>query len=272
MSKYFNAPGVASNSTPMDRSGDIPTSGTPENDNERKTPIVGKVGGILGDAGKQSSIISQASLLRRGKDGEDRYTTSDDRRQVSFISAVFLIFNRMVGTGIFATPAEIVSLSGSVGLSLFIWVIGMLIAGAGMMTYLEFGTGIPRNGGEKNYLEYVYRRPKFLVTAMYAGYVVLLGWAGSNSVIFGEYILSAANVEVNRWNQRGVGLACVTSAFLIHGLALTWGLRLQNLLGVIKLLILLLIIVSGFAALGGHLRIEKPDNFSNAFAGTTGSA
>jgi amino acid transporter len=178
----------------------------------------------------------------------------------------------MVGTGIFATPAEIVNLSGSVGLSLFIWVIGMLIAGAGMMTYLEFGTGIPRNGGEKNYLEYVYRKPKFLVTAMYAGYVVLLGWAGSNSVIFGEYILNAANVEVNRWNQRGVGLACVTSAFLIHGLALNWGLRLQNLLGTIKLFILLLIIVSGFAALGGHLKIARPDNFTNAFAGTTGSA
>jgi amino acid transporter len=97
-------------------------------------------------------------------------------------------------------------------------------------------------------------------------------------------------VEVTRWNQRGVGLACITAAFLIHGLALKWGLRLQNLLGTIKLLILLLIIFSGFvnlnyslpgspltlcdsqAALGGHLRIEKPQNFDNAFKGTTGSA
>jgi amino acid transporter len=154
----------------------------------------------------------------------------------------------MVGTGIFATPSAILSLSGSVGLALFIWVAGMLIAAAGLLTYMEFGTGLPRNGGEKNYLEYVYRKPKFLVTGVYAGYVVLLGWAGSNSVIFGEYILNAANVEVNRWNQRGVGLACITSAFLIHGLALNWGLRLQNFLGVIKLLILLLIVFSGFVS------------------------
>jgi amino acid transporter len=154
----------------------------------------------------------------------------------------------MVGTGIFATPSAILSLSGSVGLSLFIWVAGMLIAFAGLAVYMEFGTTIPRNGGEKNYLEYVYRKPKFLVTAMYAGYVVLLGWAGSNSVVFGEYILNATQVEVGRWNQRGVGLACITSAFLIHGLALKWGLRLQNLLGMIKLLILLLIIVCGFVS------------------------
>ena len=217
------------------------------------------------------------------------YRTSDSRRQLGTVSVAFLVFNRMVGTGIFATPSSILALSGSVGLALFIWVIGMLIAAAGMATYLEWGTGLPRNGGEKNYLEYVYKKPKFLVTAMYAAYVVLLGWAGSNSVVFGEYILHAAQVDVNRWNQRGIGLACITAAFLIHGTSLKWGLRLQNFLGVIKLLILLIIVISGFVsapfsacerlvnflaqvALGGHLQIEKPDNFTNAFEGTTGSA
>lgn len=178
----------------------------------------------------------------------------------------------MIGTGIFSTPSTILAECGSVGLSLFIWVAGMLIAAAGMAVYLEFGTGLPRNGGEKNYLEFVYTKPRFLVTGFYTGYVVLLGWAGSNSVVFGEYILSAANVEVTRWNQRGIGLACITSAFLIHGLALKWGLRLQNVLGVIKLIILAIIIVAGFAALGGHLKIDKPNNFDNAFEGTTGSA
>lgn len=41
----------------------------------------------------------------------------------------------------------------------------------------------------------------------------------------------------------------------------------------IKLIIILIIIFSGFAALGGHLKIDnKPDNFSNAFEGTTGSS
>ncbi|KAI9730951.1 MAG: hypothetical protein M1818_008026 [Claussenomyces sp. TS43310] len=207
----------------------------------------------------------------RDDDGDD-YQTNNSRRQIGVVSAIFLIFNRMIGTGIFATPSGIFALSGSVGLSLFIWVAGMLIAAAGLATYMEFGTGLPRNGGEKNYLEYVFRKPKFLVTSMYATYVVLLGWAGSNSVVFGEYILNAAEVEVTRWNQRGVGLACITAAFLIHGFAINWGLRLQNFLGIVKLLVLILIIISGFVALGGHLRIEKPDNFTNAFEGTTGSA
>ncbi len=203
------------------------------------------------------------------------YVTSDDRRTLGRVSAAFLVFNRMIGTGIFATPSLIFAQSGSVGLSLFIWFAGMVIAAAGLAVYMEFGTGLPRNGGEKNYLEYVFRKPKYLVTAMYASYVVLLGWAGSNAVVFGEYILHAADVEVDRWNQRGIGLACITAAFLIHAFAVNWGLRLQNFLGIVKLLILLLIVCTGFAALAGHIRPEvqpRPDNFTNAFSGTTGSA
>lgn len=81
----------------------------------------------------------------------------------------------MVGTGIFATPSGILQLSGSVGLALFLWVAGMIIAAAGMAVYLEFGTGIPKNGGEKNYLEYVFKKPRFLATGLYTGYVLLLG-------------------------------------------------------------------------------------------------
>ncbi|RMZ81372.1 hypothetical protein DV738_g2265, partial [Chaetothyriales sp. CBS 135597] len=230
---------------------------------------------------KQQSTDSKVAIRdSEQQDGEpgdeatgDIYQTSSDRKTIGFTSAVFLILNRMIGTGIFATPSAIFSLSGSVGLALFMWVAGTIIAAAGMLVYMEFGTGIPRNGGEKNYIEFVYRKPRFLATGFYTGYVVLLGWAGSNSVVFGEYILTAAKVEVNRFNQRGVGLACLTAAFLIHGLALKWGLRLQNLLGTIKIIILLIIIIAGFVALGGHINIEpKPDNFKNAFSGTTGSA
>jgi len=152
----------------------------------------------------------------------------------------------------------------------------MLIAAAGTMVYLEFGTAIPKNGGEKNYLEFVYRKPKFLATGLYTGYVLLLGWASGNSVVFGEYILHAAGVEVDRWNQRGIGMACLTVAFLIHGTALKWGLRLQNVLGTIKVFIIVIIVIGGWVALAGHLKIPEgepmPDNFSNAFEGTTGSA
>lgn len=196
-------------------------------------------------------------------------TAREAKRQIGIPSASLLIFNRIIGTGIFATPATILSLSGSVGLSLFLWLVGTIIAAAGTAVYMEFGTGLPRNGGEKNYLEFVYRKPKFLTTCLYTGYVILLGWAAGNSVIFGEYILHAAQVEVTRWNQRGIALACLTTAFLIHGTALKWGIRLQNFLGILKILVIVLIIVAPLANLK---KVRENNSFNDSFKGTTGSS
>lgn len=196
----------------------------------------------------------------------------ENRRQIGLTSAVFIIFNRIIGTGVFATPSSILSFSGSVGLSLFMWVIGAIIAAAGMQVYIVWGSAVPKNGGEKNYLEYLFRRPRFLITSMFASNAVLLAWAAGNSLVFGEYILLAANVEPKRWTLRAVGFACITFSFILHGTAVKWGLRLQNFLGVLKLIVLVFIIITGFVALGGHMKVEKPDNFSNAFEGTTASA
>lgn len=129
-----------------------------------------------------------------------------------------------------------------------------------------------RNGGEKNYLEYIYKRPKFLATAMYASYALLLAWAAGNSVVFGEYVLHAMDVEVNRWNQRGIGVMCITAAFIFHSTAVKWGLRLQNMLGIIKLAVILVIVFSGFAVLGGKTTVPETGNFKNPWEGGGTSA
>jgi len=97
-------------------------------------------------------------------------------------------------------------------------------------------------------------------------------WAAGNSLVFSEYILLAANVEPTRWTLRLVGFACMTFALLIHGVALRWGLRLQNFLGISKILVLVFVIITGFVALGGHMKVPKTNNFTNAFQGTTVSA
>ncbi|KAE9406925.1 high affinity methionine permease [Gymnopus androsaceus JB14] len=197
------------------------------------------------------------------------------RRKIGIISSCFIIFNRMAGTGIFATPSTILSLSGSVGLSLILWVIGGIVASAGMWVYVVWGTAMPTNGGEKNYLEYLFRKPKFLITCMYASDGVLLAWGAGNSLVFGEYILKAANLEPGRWTLRLVGFACITFAFLLHGTAMKWGLWLQNGLGAFKFIVLMVVVCAGFAALSGHVETgtgEKPRNFDHPFEGTTASA
>lgn len=199
-------------------------------------------------------------------DSENGLHLDSNKKSIGILSAIGLIFNRMVGTGIFATTSTIYITAGSVGLSLILWLVGALISLAGLYVYMEFGSRIVKNGGEKNYLEFVYSKPKYLVSAMYGAYVFFLGWASGNSIVFGEYILTAAGVEVTRWNQRGIGIACITFAFIVHASNVRAGIYLQNVLGVFKLVIIILISITGLVALGGHIKgAPGTANFKNAF-------
>lgn len=143
--------------------------------------------------------------------------------------------------------------------------IGGLITFAGLSVYLEFGLQIPRSGGEKNYLERVYRKPKFLATSVFLSQMVLLGFSSGNSLAFGRYVLLASGSdEPDGWTARGIGLGCITFAVVLHSTFPKWGMRLFDVLGVFKVVVLLFIVFSGFAALAGHRRVPDPHNFDHA--------
>ncbi|ORY61480.1 amino acid permease [Pseudomassariella vexata] len=190
-----------------------------------------------------------------------------ESRKIGITGAVFLILNKMIGTGIFSTPSGIFAATGSVSVSLFLWVIGGILTFAGLSVFLEFGLAIPLSGGEKNYLERVYRHPRYLATCVLASQMILLGFSSGNSLAFGRYILYASgSTEPDGWAARGIAVACITFAVVLHSTLPKWGLRLVNVLGIFKVVILLLIVCSGFAALAGRRLVPDPHNFDNAFA------
>ncbi|KAK6206619.1 hypothetical protein LQW54_007571 [Pestalotiopsis sp. IQ-011] len=190
----------------------------------------------------------------------------DESRKIGITGAVFLILNKMIGTGIFSTPSGIFAATGSVGVSIILWLVGGILTFCGLSVFLEFGLAIPLSGGEKNYLERVYRHPRYLATCVLASQMILLGFSSGNSLAFGRYILFAAgSTEPDGWAARGIGIACATFAVGLHAVFPKWGLRLVNVLGVFKVIILLLIVFSGFAALAGRRLVPDPHNFDDAF-------
>ena len=69
---------------------------------------------------------------------------------------------------------------GSVGAALLLWVLGLVLSYCGLFVWLEFGCMFPRSGGEKVYLEAVYKYPKFLITMVFAFNAILLGFTGTS--------------------------------------------------------------------------------------------
>lgn len=103
--------------------------------------------------------------------------------------------------------------------------------------------------------------------------VIVLESSGANCIAFGQYTLLAAGyANPTPWETRGIALAALTFACLLHTIFPKTGTRLINILGVFKIVLLLLIIFAGFAALAGHLKVPKTDNFSNAFVNSSTDA
>lgn len=81
------------------------------------------------------------------------------------------------------TASNVVKGAGSVGLALFYWVIGYLMASSSLSVYMEFASCFPsRSGSEVVYLEQSYPRPKYFFPTVFAMQTVLFSFSSSNAV------------------------------------------------------------------------------------------
>ena len=64
-----------------------------------------------------------------------------------------------------------------------LWVLGFLLSFCGLFVWLEYGTMFPRSGGEKVYLEAVYKKPKYLATIIFATNAILLGFTAAGCIV-----------------------------------------------------------------------------------------
>lgn len=205
-------------------------------------------------------------------------------RKLGVFSTTILIINRVVGTGLYSTPSAIIARTESVGATLLFWVLGGLMTFAGLFVYLEYGTALPRSGGEKVYLERVYQKPRYLATCIFAVQFVMFAVSTGNTISFANYVMKAAAHEPllpnssnstltagvqpspqsdTDWPTRGVALVGITLVCLIHAFAPKMGIWLSNILGCLKLIILMLVVCTGFAVLSGKSATKSPHNFSN---------
>ncbi|KAI0330740.1 amino acid transporter [Cubamyces sp. BRFM 1775] len=194
-------------------------------------------------------------------------------RHLGVFSCTLLIVGRIIGTGIFSTPSSILGSVGSVGASLMLWVLGFVLSFCGLFIWLEFGTMFPRSGGEKVYLEAVYKKPKHLATIIFATNAIVLGFTASGCIVFAQNILVSAGHTADRWVTRGIALGVIGFVTLLHGLTPRLGVWVMNGLSVFKIVILLFVVISGWVVLSGHTRVQDPHaNFRNAFAGSSNSS
>lgn len=86
---------------------------------------------------------------------------------------------------------------------------------------------------------------------MFAAAYIILGNMAGNCLIFGIRTLEAANAEVTNSAVRGLAVGAATLACLIHAISRRGGIWLGNVFALIKVMMLLLIIITGICAWAG---------------------
>lgn len=92
--------------------------------------------------------------------------------------------------------------------------------------------------------------------------------------MFAQYILSAAQVTVTEWAERGIAIGVIVFVTCIHTFTPKVGVWMMNAIGSIKIIILLFIVVTGWVVLSGRVS-SVPDphaSFRNSFAGSSHSS
>ncbi|ETI28132.1 hypothetical protein G647_00581 [Cladophialophora carrionii CBS 160.54] len=166
-------------------------------------------------------------------------------RNIGWGSAYVLVISRVIGSGIFAMPGTIVQNVGSPGLALVLWVVGALVAWAGLAIDMEYGCMLPRSGGVKVYLEYTFRRPRFLTSTLVAVQAVLLGFTASNCIVFSKYTLFAAGVTPGDINTKLLAIGLLTWITVVHSCFYRTGIWIQNVLGWLKVGLIAFMILTG---------------------------
>ncbi|KUJ09194.1 uncharacterized protein LY89DRAFT_598930 [Mollisia scopiformis] len=180
--------------------------------------------------------------------------------RMGYYATICLIFNRMIGTGIFNSPSVVFTNTQSIGLSLILWAIGGIMALAGVIVYIELGLTIPRwplgsdgtkistprSGDVLNYFNYMLKRPLFLATCMFGIIFIILENTAGTSVSFAQSILTAAHTKQTPGKIIAIALSANTFCCLLHAVSRKWGIILNTFLGTVKLLLLLFIIIIGF--------------------------
>ena len=230
------------------------TSTSNSQKNDSPTSEIDTKAGSLGEQG----IVEQPS---RPVEDDVIPEVSPLGRNITWSSAYILIISRVIGSGIFATPGTILQSVGSPGLSLLLWIAGAIIAACGLAVSLEYGCMLPRSGGNKVYLEFTYRRPRFLASILIAIIVIFLGFTSSNCIIFSQYTLFALGInEPSGLLRKGVAVGLLIVVTVIHSVFPKTGMKLQDIFGWLKIGVILFMVFSGiFAVLFRPLEQFTPD-------------
>lgn len=204
---------------------------------------------------KTSAPTETEPLLQR----QSSRTSQDDQqspKQLTTRHAFAVLVTLQIGSGIFASPAQVDSNVPSPGAALLVWVLGGLLSWAGAASFAELGAALPLNGGMQEYLRHVYGDTAAFLMAWIYIVAVKPSSMAIQSIVIAESFGSVGMFDVQ--GPHGAALLKVIAAasfvlmVLLNSVNTRFTLRLSESFTIFKIGTVGLIVLGGITAVIAH--------------------
>jgi amino acid transporter len=165
------------------------------------------------------------------------------QKSLSFFDSVCIIVGIIIGAGIYETSPLVAGCMGSSWPTMWIWLLGGLVALAGAVNYAELATAYPRQGGDYVYLSRAFGNGTGFLFGWTQLVIIRPGDIALMAFIFGRYASTLYAFSFSRVIYAGGAIVILSFINILGVHQSKW---LQNLLTVVKVIGLGAIIVIGF--------------------------
>jgi basic amino acid/polyamine antiporter, APA family len=185
------------------------------------------------------------------------------QRKLGLFPATNIVVANMIGAGIFTTSGLLMSGLNNPVLMLTLWAVGGIIALCGALSYGELGAAMPGAGGEYLFLSRLFH-PIFGFLSGWVSFMVGFSAPIAASALgFSEYF-SRAVPGLTAWLQNSgimgpdltkklLAVTVIIIFTLIHYRGIKYGARIQNVLTLMKVLLIVILLTAGLSSGKGDL-------------------
>lgn len=167
------------------------------------------------------------------------------KRNIKLFEGIIFVIGFVIGSGIFMKPAVVLKNTGSPGGALTIWIVGGLITICSTLSISEIAAYIPKLGGLYTYLSEIYGE----VVGFLYGWVeaIISSPGGSAAMAIAVATFATYFIPMNGIQQKALAVGLIVFILIVNAIATKWGVWLQTIATVVKLIPIAAIIIFGLA-------------------------
>ncbi|HDZ40710.1 MAG TPA: amino acid permease [Bacteroidetes bacterium] len=192
------------------------------------------------------------------------------KRSLGLFPATNIVIANIIGAGIFTTSGLLMADLGSPLLLIVLWAVGGIIAICGALSYGELGANMPEAGGEYMFLSRIFHPALGFLSGWVSFIVGFSAPIAASALGFSDYLIRAfpglaewisgyTFLSVNSTGKM-FAVVVVLAFTLIHSRGIKSGSKVQNILTILKIVLVTGLIVAGLAFGDGNVENFRAEN------------